>query len=230
MTLVRRIIYASCALLLIACGESYSTYNSYRTAYLPYIDGVTLPEQINEGEAFEIALALTAALEPGILNRAAAEDGPARFPQYSALKWLNPVSVSSSQQQGEVLISPWIEDGFYHGEALSEVVFQIQPLAEGVYRLDIESADSPTWGGLSGKYIIAPTFNPPQHEHATVQEYTFEVLPAEDGEGYRASDSNRLQRDRKVWDRIVATRSLSTECTDPPVAGVLDFDAALQGW
>ena len=62
------------------------------------------------------------------------------------------------------------------------VSFTTQPLDAGTYRLRITSADSPQWGGLSGKYITTPSEIPPQHENATVQEYTFEVLPAEDGE------------------------------------------------
>jgi hypothetical protein len=80
-----------------------------------------------------------------------------------------------------VVLRPWITQPLGSGPTVTEANINIAKHPPGTYRLHVYTADSPEWGGLSGKYNAAPAATDfPTHPHAVYREYTFTVLPAEE--------------------------------------------------
>jgi len=81
----------------------------------------------------------------------------------------------------DVYLHPWISEPIRTGAPITEYTFNLGLFEPGTYRLLVQTADNPQWGGISSQYNAGSPFGDiPTHPHAVYREYTFTVLPAEE--------------------------------------------------
>jgi len=141
-------------------------------AYLPYVESVTILDSIAEGESVTITLHLSAALNPHILHGLREYTAPGG-------SWID---VWLRKNPNSITLRPWVSEPLLSGAPVTKFTFNIGDFySAGTYRLQVQTADSLEWGGLSSQYNAASPFGDiPTHPHAVYREYTFTVLPAEE--------------------------------------------------
>jgi len=151
-------------------GNPYSDpgYDTYSTAYLPFVEGVSVPDDIYEDEPFEIVLKMSAVLAPDMLRGIT----PQTMYEWSFIPDPPPLT--------GVIVGAWcwrdIND-IQGNELISELHWPFNGWPAGTYTIQVVSAESRAWGGISDEFMLTPTFGTPHSEHQVTQEYSLTVLP-----------------------------------------------------
>ena len=134
--------------------------------YIPYVEDVIIPDTIIAGQPFEVTLKLSAALKPELLNGISSE-------------YVLPRSQFSGDNSIGLAIHLWdnptdFDPVFEHSVQIHQNL--VRPEMDA---LQVNTADSPEWGGL--EVMMNTTqgqFYP--HEHLVWREYPINVVPAEE--------------------------------------------------
>jgi hypothetical protein len=168
------------ALFVSGCGGSGNPYfdpgyYSYATAQLLYVEDFIVPDVIYENEPFEIILKLSAELDPEVL-RGLTHQSLADFCNFPYPPPSDGIRIGAwawDDKWGNELVTelhlPWMSG--------SKPIYSVGWPA-GTYEVELISAESREWGGVTAKFELTPTFNRrPQSEHAVSRYYTITVLP-----------------------------------------------------
>jgi len=169
------------ALVVSSCGGNGTPYfdpgyYSYATAHLPYVEDFLVPDVIYENEPFEVILKLSAQQDPEML----------RGLTIQALVDFCNIPYPPIESGMRVGAWAWPEASPGGDEIVSELTFPLSgprlntPVGwpAGTYEVEVISAESREWGGVTAEFELTPTFNRwPQSEHAVSRYYTITVLP-----------------------------------------------------
>jgi len=163
------------ALPLVSCAGSSNQIipvpePGWIVKYLPYVESVMLPGTIKADEAFNVTAKLSAVLEPEILRGL----DPNKH---------KPAIIRLPSGKPAIGINLWIFkwDILSEGASVAELVFEVPPLNDGDYILQITSADSREWGGLEIAHSFYSGYaDHPNAKHISMFEYPFTVLPPDD--------------------------------------------------
>ena len=163
-----------CCTAISSCGIVDNGEYGYgfplaHTALL-YVESVIIPDEIVEFEPFSIELRVSASRKPKVLRGLTP----------------NQLHCFSYKYGSDLNLKAWItnlDKNLKSSEPpVNKVSFEYDGLTAGTYRLLVETADSPEWGGLILEYDTGYPI-PPVHDHAVVREYEIVVHPAEDDGG-----------------------------------------------
>jgi len=171
------------ALVVSSCGGNGTPYfdpgyYSYATAHLPYVEDFIVPDVIYGNEPFEVVLKLSAKLDPEMLRG------------LTPLVLTDFCNVPYPPPESGVVVGAWCwlrSDDLVGNEFVTEMHLPWMngwrpgvPLGwpAGTYEVEVISAESREWGGVTAEFELTPTFNRrPQSEHAVSRFYTITVLP-----------------------------------------------------
>lgn len=169
------------ALLAAGCGSKGNPYfdpgwYSYATAHLPYVEDFVVPDSIHEGELFEVRLVLSAERNPAMLKGIT--------PQVMA----NFCNIPYPPPANGIVVGAWCwlrSDDLAGNEPVSELEMPLSGLRlgypdgwpAGTYEVEVISAESREWGGVTAKFELTPSFMQPHSEHQVSRFYTITVLP-----------------------------------------------------
>jgi len=176
-------ILLSVFLLVQACAGHASPHPisdpgfSYGAAVLPYVEDFVVPETIYEGEPFEAVLILSAQRDPDSLRGVT----PLTMYDFSNLPYPPP--------ETGMIIGAWIWRNIYISgdEIVTDVHYPVaierpghpNGWPAGTYTVQVISAESREWGGVTDDFEVTPGFELPYSEHQVTREYTITVLPKE---------------------------------------------------
>jgi hypothetical protein len=160
-----------------SCGSASPGGSRLVTAYLPYIESVTIEDSYVESKPVVVNLQFSAEMNESILRGLFGREAPGGSWIPGAL-W----APAPTRPGDTVILRPWIADPPFDGPVVREFSFNLGAFYKaGTYHLQVQTADTVAQGGLSGQYdAAAPWPNFPEHPHTVFREYTFTVLPAEE--------------------------------------------------
>jgi hypothetical protein len=169
-------VILTAAYMMISCSTNSPGAVRLVTAYLPYVEIISITEPVTAGESVQVTVSLSAQLKPDALNGLLAEPITTGYPGGWFPGW-----IQGGVNTLDVYLHPWISEPIRTGAPVTEYTFNLGLFEPGTYRLLVQTASSSQWGGLSGQYNAGSPFGDiPTHPHAEYREYTFTVLPAEE--------------------------------------------------
>ena len=146
-------------------------------AYLPYVESVDIEDAYTEDEPVMVTLQFSATMNPQVLFGLQTGEYP-RGSWIPGIVWVPAPTLPGDR----TIMRPWVSEPLLSGAPVTKFTFNIGDFySAGTYRLQVQTANSPEWGGLSSQYDAASPFGDiPTHPHAVYREYTFTVLPAQE--------------------------------------------------